>query len=230
MRRGRCWATATIRWLAAAATLAVFACAADSDEASDPDAAEAPAATSVKIPALPAATLALPGTTTSIIVETPTTAAVATTTVVAAAATFDGLAAIHPDTVTVIAAVAAGAGFGDPFDVDMPVADFAETRAWLTSEGAPAVALVTETTQLWTHKAPDCLSVAGSLEVSGSPYEILAAALATPDQPTSEVLATLHTAILAALSACDPGSVENSEYAWQWIVAYRRLLEANVIQ
>ena len=229
MRRRRCWATATIRWLATAATLAIFACAADSDEASDPAATAAPVATSVEIPALATTTLPLSDTATSTIAEMPATA-VATTTVVAAAATFDGLAAIHPDTVTVISDVAAGAGFGDPFDVDMPIADFAETRAWLTSEGAPAVALVTETTQLWTHKEPDCLSVARSLGMSGSPREILAAALATPDQPTSEVLTTLHTAILAALSACDPGSVESSEYAWQWIVVYRRLLEANVIQ
>ena len=142
----------------------------------------------------------------------------------------DSSASVLADEAAVVGVVALGSGFGDPVGVEMPVADFSETVAWLTDEGASAVGLVTQTAQLWANGEPDCGAVAERLQQLGTPQEILLAAVETPDVPTSEVLVALHTSVLASLAACDPGAPSSAEHAWQWTVAYRRLVEIGVIR
>ena len=169
----------------------------------------------------------------TVVIESAESFTNATTTTLAfapAKETVHVTAEIGPDAVSRVSAVAREAGFGDPFDVDMPASDSDEAKAWLTGEGSAAVGLVTETPQLWVRERPDCEAVVQRLEELGTPQEILNAALTTPDVPTSEVLATLHTSVLVALSICDPAAPASAESAWQWIVAYRRLAEMGVIQ
>lgn len=149
----------------------------------------------------------------------------------------DVVAFVEPDAAAAVAAAALEAGGGDPLEVEMPPADFAETKAWLQDEGSPAVSMVTETAALWADEQPDCASVAERLDESGTPEEMLQAAVATPDEVTAEILVSLRTAVLVALSLCDPSATEvgvdepeAAEAAWQWTVAYRRLVEVGVIQ
>ena len=153
------------------------------------------------------------------------------------ASTADVVAVVDPGAASAVAVAALEAGVGDPLEVEMPPADFAETKAWLQGDGSPAVSMVTETATLWADEPPDCVAVAQRLEESGTPNEMLQAAVGTPDEVTAEILASLRTAVMVALSRCDPSASEvgldqpeTAEAAWQWTVAYRRLVRVGVIQ
>ena len=220
--------------------LLVSACGSGGDEASTATGA-APGERSI------AETAAGPSSTTAPATTTPPTTEPATTTVPVTSAetatdatdeTVDVESSVAEssggtvltDEASVVGAVALDSGFGDPLDVEMPAADFAETVAWLTDEGASAVGLVTATAQLWADEEPDCGAVAERLQQLGTPEEILLAAAATPDAATSEVLIALHTSVVVSLATCDPSGPSSAEHAWQWTVAYGRLVEIGVIQ
>ena len=125
--------------------------------------------------------------------------------------------------------VAAGAGFGDPYEVELPVVAASEAVVWLEGGGASVVALVAESAQLWATEDPDCAAVARRLDGLGSPAEIRQAALATPDPVTAEVLAAALSSVVMALGVCDLDDPAMAEHAWQWSVAHRRLVEFGVL-
>ena len=126
--------------------------------------------------------------------------------------------------------VAEGAAYVDPSDVELPEVAEAGTVEWLTGPGASAVGLVTETAPLWTDEQPDCVAVATRLDELGTPAAMRDAVLETPDPVTAEVLLGLQTSVLASLAVCDPNDPQRAEHAWQWSLAYRRLVELGVLE
>ena len=125
--------------------------------------------------------------------------------------------------------VAAGAGFGDPYEVELAVVAASEAAVWLQGDGAAVVGVVVESAPLWATGDPDCAAVARGLDRLGSPAEIRQAALATPDPVTAEVLAAALSSVVMALGVCDLGDPAMAEHAWQWSVAHRRLVELGVL-
>jgi hypothetical protein len=121
-------------------------------------------------------------------------------------------------------------GYGDPAEVDLPKVS-SDARKWLDGDGTPAVALVRATDGLWRDGAGACPSTEEELQRAGTPEQVKAAAAATPDEATSEILVDLHATVVAVLRACEDGpsfSAALPALAWQWLLADRRLDEIGV--
>ena len=143
---------------------------------------------------------------------------------------------VAPDerVVAAIASDALLAGFGDPDEVELPpVEDRTATTAWLTGEGAAAVGLFTQAAQLWASDEPDCIAIAESLDQLGTPTEVRAAVLSTPDPVTRDLLLSVDVGVVDLLASCDPAQpaldLRSSEHAWQWTIANRRLEDLGVL-
>ena len=137
---------------------------------------------------------------------------------------------IDEQIVAEIASDAEGSGFGDPYQIDLPAVEDPEaTVAWLTGEGATAVGLVTQAARLWAEDEPDCIGIADALDELGSPTDLRAAVLQTPDPVTADLLLSVHMAVIDLLGSCDQDHPPSSEHAWQWTVAHRRLRELTAI-
>ena len=123
---------------------------------------------------------------------------------------------------------------GDPAAVELPAPDDeSAVVAWLVGDGASAVGLLTSSDLLWQEGRRVCDDVAESLDDVGSPETMLAAASATPDPVTSDVLVGLYATVERVLGLCpdDSGSSFDSalaDFAWQWALADRRLDELGV--
>ena len=91
-----------------------------------------------------------------------------------------------------------------------------------TGRRAGSAALLADT-------ASDCTAIAQRLQQQAAPLEILRAVHGTPDKATAETLTALHASVLVALSECAAGVPVGAGRAWQWTVAYRRLVDLGVL-
>lgn len=121
--------------------------------------------------------------------------------------------------------------FGDPAAVELPAVTDDAAKAWLSGDGAAAVAMLDASEALVAGGAEVCDQTAERLDVAGTPEELLAAAAGTPDGPTQELLVGLHTTLASALGSCANQAgfaTAVGELSWQAALTRRRLDELGV--
>lgn len=118
------------------------------------------------------------------------------------------------------------AAFEDPDLVALPSVEHAEeTLVWLTGEGRVAAEFVAGARALVD--IGECPSAAEDLDSVGSPAEVNAAILGTPDEATREILLGMFALTAQRLGACDDGDVL-AEFSWQWSLTERRLADLGI--
>ena len=130
--------------------------------------------------------------------------------------------------VLVIEEAAGESGFDDPHQIELPdPVEALATRAWLQAEGEAIVGLVARIAEFWTEDEPDCAVIAADLDLLGTPSQLRAAAIMTPDPVTAELLSAVHFGATAILRSCSD-SLDSAEHAWQWSLAYQRLVQLGI--
>ena len=126
-------------------------------------------------------------------------------------------------------------GFADPYQVEWPPAEDPDgILAWFQADGQPLVTMFVQVAGFWADEDLDCYAATAVLDGLGTPAELRGLIAEVPDEVTEDLMGSVYFAAVNLLGHCVDGLVNRDtpsygDYAWQWVVAHRRLTELGVV-